>query len=152
MPLYLARQVALIDDPAAKAVLTSIGLPDTDAVSFRAAKTVTIWDRDSDYAVIGMWNIDEIPVCVHRVAGEVFTAPPWSDEMDPLNTSVRAFAESLAALDRAKPLSKARYGTNISASDHVQALLQAIDADILVDPYSFWLAIIDDIRNGLYVE
>lgn len=152
MTLYSARQVAFIDDPATRAALTGVGLPDTDAVSFRAARTVTVWDRNSDYAVIGMWNIDEIPVCVHRVAGEVFTAPPWSDEMDPLNTSVRAFAECLAALDRAKPLSRARYGTNINAGDQVRAFLQAIDADILVDPYSFWQTIIDDIRNGLYVE
>ncbi|MFI0370630.1 SUKH-4 family immunity protein [Actinomadura sp. 1N219] len=142
----------MIDDPETRAALTSIGLSDTDAVSFRAAKTVTVWDRDSDYAVIGAWNIDEIPVCVHRVTGEVFTAPPWSDEMDPLNTSVRTFAESLAAVDRAKPLSAVRYGTNVAASDQVKAFLEAIDADVLADPYSFWQTIIDDIKNGLYVE
>jgi hypothetical protein len=152
MTLYTAHQVAVIDNAAARAALTSTGLPDTDAVSFRAADTIALWDRDSGYAVIGMWNIDEIPVVVHRDEGTVFTAPPWSDEIDPLNASVRAFADSLAAIDSAKPLSKARYGTNANAGDQVHALLRAIDADTLADPYSFWQAVVDDIKSGVYVQ
>jgi hypothetical protein len=151
MTLYTPQQVTVIDNADARAALTSIGLPDTDAVSFRAASTIAVWDRDPDYAVIGMWNIDEIPVCVHRGDGKVFTAPPWSDEIDPLNASVRAFAQSLAAVEQAKPLSKARYGTNENAGDQVETLLRAIDAATLADPYSFWAAVIDDIRTGLYV-
>jgi hypothetical protein len=152
MTLYTAQQVAVIDNAAARAALTSTGLPDTDAVSFRTAGTITVWDRDPDYAVIGMWNIDEIPVVVHRTEGTVFTAPPWADEIDPLNASVRAFADSLAAVDGAKPLSKVRYGTNVNAGDQVHALLRAIDADTLADPYSFWQAVVDDIKNGVYVQ
>jgi hypothetical protein len=151
MTLYTPQQVAVIDNADARAVLTSVGLPDTDAVSFRAAPTITVWDRDPDYAVIGMWNIDEIPVCVHRRDGKVFSAAPWSDEIDPINASVRAFAESLAAVEQAKPLSEARYGTNENAGNQVHALLQAIDAATLADPYSFWADLIDDIKTGLYV-
>lgn len=151
MTLFTARQVAVIDNTAARAALTSTGLPDTDAVSFHAADTIAVWDRDPDYAVIGTWN-HEIPVVVHRAEGTVFTAPPWSDEIDPLNASVRAFADSLAAVDRAKPLSKTRYGTNVNAGDQVHALLRAIDADTLANPYSFWQAVVDDIKNGVYLQ
>ena len=151
MTLYTEHQVAVIDNPAARAALTGTGLPDTDAVSFRAAATITVWDRDPDYAVLGFWNLDEIPVVVHRAEGSVFTAPPWSDEMDPLNASVAAFADSLAAVEGAKPLSKARYGTNANAGDQVHALLRAIDAETLADPYSFWQAVVDDIKSGVYI-
>lgn len=151
MTVYTAEQVAEIANPGAKVTLTGRGLPDTDAVSFRAAKTIASYERDLDYVVIGMWNIDEIPVCVHRFDGTVFTAAPWSDEMDPLNASVGAFADSLAAVDAAKPLSRVRYGTNVDAGNHVHALLAAVDAETLASPYSFWQAVVDDIKNGLYV-
>lgn len=152
MTTYTPHQLVMIDNAAARTVLTSSGLPDTDAVSFRAAETITVSERYPDYAVLGHWNLDEIPVLVHRADGAVFTAPPWSDEIDPLNASVGAFAESLAAVDRAKPLSKARYGTNVNAGNEVHAQLAAIDAETLADPYSFWQAVVDDIKNGLYVE
>ncbi|MBN6039103.1 SUKH-4 family immunity protein [Amycolatopsis sp. 195334CR] len=150
MTSYTHQQVSVIDNAEARATLTDIGLPDTDVVSFRAAEEITIWDRDPDYAVVGMWNIDEIPVIVHRTRGTVHTSPPWSDAIDPLNASVRAFAESLAAVDQGRPLSEKRYGTDVNAGNQIHALLHAIDAETLADSNSFWQAVIDDIKVGNY--
>lgn len=122
-------------------------MPDGAALPFRPAGTVEEWDRDPGFVVLGFWD-GQIPVLLRRRDGAVFTAPPWSDAVDPLNASVGAFEESLRALDDARPLSKTRYGTSVAAGRHAGALLRGIDPETYDDPYSFWQAIVADIGNG----
>ena len=147
MTIYSVSDVVTIGNADARVVLTGTGLPDSVAMPFRPAPGIEVWSRDPQFAILGHWD-DQIPVLAHRQDGDVSTAPPWSDEIDPLNSSVRNFAESLRALDDAHPLSRTRFGTSVAAGRHAEALLREIDPETYDDPYSFWQAIVSDIKNG----
>jgi len=147
MTIYSESEAAAIGDSDARTVLTGAGLPDHTVMPFRPAATIEVWSQDAEFAVLGLWD-DQIPVLVHRQDGDVHTAPPWAEQIDPLNASVRAFIRSLHALDGARPLSKARFDTNVAAGQHAEALLREIDPETYDYPYSFWRAIVSDIKNG----
>ncbi|MEV6347640.1 SUKH-4 family immunity protein [Actinoplanes sp. NPDC051851] len=152
MTVYTPQDAALIRHADSVAVLTGAGLPDDSAVSFHPDERITVWQRNPGYAVIGTWGDSGIDVIVDITDGSVWTAPSWSAEIDPLNATVRQLAESLAALNAARPLSDQRYESDDAAADHARGLLTAIDPETLADPDSFWRALIWDISNGDYTE
>lgn len=152
MTVYSPDQIPAAVNADARAILTGRGLPATDATSFQPADTLRLFDRHPNYLVVGTWGMGDIQMCLSLLDGTVVCAAPWSEAIDVVNTSLRAFVACLDAIDAARPLSESnpRYGSYEVAAEQVRAKLTLIDPPALADPDSFWHTIADDIAVGDY--
>jgi SUKH-4 immunity protein len=152
MTVYPAVQTASVSDPDARRILTETGLPDASITSFRPVPTLELLDSDQRYLVFGKWDIDRTPMCLDLSTGEVVCVPAGESLAYPVNSTLRAFVESLHAIQAAAPFSPGNpaYPTYQAAADHVKVTLSTIDPAALADEAGFWDTIIDDIANGDY--
>jgi hypothetical protein len=147
---YPAEQVAAVRDPEARTVLTTVGLPDDSPTPFKPADALRPLEADPRYLVIGTWGREGIAIAADTVDGRVVGYTPWHPEIYQVNTSLRMFVDSLAALTALAPLSDGNpsHGSFKVAGEHALAELMRVDPDELSDPDSFWLDYIDDVKNG----
>src|SRR5215471_10249729 len=98
MTTYSAEQVAAISDADARRILTGPGIPDCPNVGFFAAETLAPIGKDPSVTQIGAFGKPEAPVGIDAT-GAVVNFSPWSDTgSSVVNTSVRAFVDTLAAI------------------------------------------------------
>jgi len=93
--MYPTEQVATVPDGNARQILTVRGLPEANPTSFRPVPVLCLWDTD------------RIPMCVDTTTGEVLCVGPDKAMLYPVNTTLRAFVDSLDAIANAAPLSPA---------------------------------------------
>lgn len=153
MTTYPADQVASVRDPEARAILSGSGLPDGTPAPFNPADTPRPLEGNPGYLVVGTWGSEGILIALDTVDGRVVGYTPWHPEVYQVNTSLRRFVDSIEAIRALAPLSadNPRHGSLKVAGEHVLAELMRIDPDELADPDSFWLDIVDDIKNGDYL-
>jgi hypothetical protein len=149
---YPAEQVEPVRDGEARAILTSSGLPSGRPTPFRPADVPRSLEVDPRYLVIGGWGGGGILIAVDTVDGRVVGYTPWHPEIYQVSTTLRRFVDSLTAIEALSPLAEdnPRHGSLAAAGEHVMAALVRIDPEELADPDSFWLDLVDDIKNGSY--
>lgn len=147
---YPAEQVGTIASSEARQILTERGLPEPDVMGFYPVRELRPLEQDPAYTLIGMWGSPGAPIAVNRADGSVVCFSRWSTKSGLVNTSLKAFVDSLDAIESAAPLSADDPEYAVEASERVRDILERIDPIAMTDLDGFWEAIVDDIANGLY--
>jgi len=149
MTTYSAEQVAAISDADARRILTGPGIPDCPNVGFFAAETLAPVGKDPSVTQIGAFGKPEAPVGIDAT-GAVVNFSPWSDTgSSVVNTSVRAFVDTLAAIAEFGPL-PSDYQAAEAVADRLRPVLVGIDPAALSDHDGVWYNMLDEIAAGMY--
>jgi hypothetical protein len=156
MTRYPEATVAEVHDDDARSFLVEQGVP-TDHLLFRANDPSEVFRIESNdgriWVCIGSVGESE-HLCVDARTGSVAGINPDTGDVWHVNSSVRAFAQSLAVFADGYPF----YPPDNDAEQQEQAAerlrrtLLNIDATALREDPGFWNTILFDVANGDYTD